>query len=137
MVPNVRYLLDTHVWLWAVLGDRRLSRAARRVLGSLTSAERVGLAAISLKEAAWLLARGRVVAAGRSWQDWLRQASRAPNIELMPLTIEVAIASEDFSSSFPTDPADRLIAAPARVNGFTLMTADDSLRDSREVATLW
>ena len=133
----MRYLLDTHVWVWSVLGDRRLGARARRTLAALPPAERVGLASISLKEAAWHLAHGRIVVSGQSWPGWLRQASRVPTLEVLPLTVEVAIASEEISASFPADPADRLIAATAKVNGLTLITADRAIRDAADVPTLW
>lgn len=134
----MKYLLDTHAWIWAVLDDRRLGRRARRILKSL-GASKVGLAAISLKEAAWLLARGRITiqTPGVSWADWLRQAAALPSLEILPLTTEVAIESEQFSRSFPRDPADRLIGATARVHGLTLLTRDRPIRKSREVTTVW
>lgn len=139
MVPFVRYLLDTHAWLWAVLGHARLGKAARRALATLEAGERVGLAAISLKEAAWLLARGRVVLTREAepWAGWLRTAATAPGLEVLPLTVEVAIESERFPDAFPRDPADRLIAATARVHEVTLLTADAALRRRAEVRTLW
>ena len=49
----------------------------------------------------------------------------------------IAIESERFSARFPSDPADRLIAATARVHDLTLLTQDRGLRASREVKTLW
>jgi PIN domain nuclease of toxin-antitoxin system len=135
----VRYLLDTHAWVWAVLSDRRVGAKARRTLAALDNAERIGLAAISLKEAAWHLARGRIVLADKtaSWADWLRDASSLPSLEILPLTVEVAIESERFSSRFPDDPADRLIAATARVHDLTLLTRDRAMRASQELKTLW
>ena len=133
------YLLDTHAWLWAVLGHARLGAAARRLLTAIGKDERVGLAAISLKEAAWLLARGRVVVKpdAAAWGAWLREAVVAPGLEVLPLTVEVAIESERFPDDFPSDPADRLIAATARVHDLTLVTADRELRVRRELRTLW
>ncbi|MFZ5468955.1 MAG: PIN domain-containing protein [Myxococcota bacterium] len=50
---------------------------------------------------------------------------------------DIAVDSEQFSSRFPKDPADRLIGATARVHGLTLLTRDENIRRSREVATLW
>lgn len=38
---------------------------------------------------------------------------------------------------FPTDPANRLIAATARVHDLTLLTRDRVMRASRELKTLW
>jgi PIN domain nuclease of toxin-antitoxin system len=139
VVPLVRYLLDTHAWVWAVLADRRLGARARRALARLESGERVGLAAISLKEAAWHLARGRIVLAERSasWAAWLREAASAAHLEILPLTVEVAIESEGFPPTFTSDPADRLIAATARIHDLTLLTGDRAMRKSPELRTLW
>ena len=135
----MRYLLDTHAWVWAVLGDRRLGRKARRAVAAIGESDRIALAAISLKEAAWQLAHGRIILAeaAASWADWLRDASTVPGLEILPLTVEIAIESERFSSAFPDDPADRLIAATARVHGLTLLTRDRGLQTSRELETLW
>jgi len=99
----------------------------------------VGLAAISLKEAAWLLAKGRVrlMKEAAPWAGWLREAATAPGLEVLPLTVEVAIESERFPASFPRDTADRLIAATARLHDLTLLTADTELHEQSDVRTLW
>jgi PIN domain nuclease of toxin-antitoxin system len=139
LVPDVRYLLDTHAWLWALLGHARLGAAARRVLAGIGEDEPIGLAAISLKEAAWLLARGRVAVKRdpAAWADWLRDAAAAPGLDVLPLTVEVAIESERLPDDFPSDPADRLIAATARLHDLTLLTADRAMRARSELRTLW
>ncbi|MBI1816356.1 MAG: type II toxin-antitoxin system VapC family toxin [Deltaproteobacteria bacterium] len=135
----MNYLLDTHAWLWGVLGDARLGRQARRAVASAAERTKIGLAAISLKEAAWLLAHQRIVlsAQASAWPDWLRAAASAPGLEVLPLTVEIAIASEQLPASFPKDPADRLIVATARRHGLTLITADSALRGQAHVPTLW
>lgn len=109
------------------------------MLAALGASERVGIAAISLKEAAWHLARGRIILAKEttSWAAWLREASSLPGLEILPLTVEIAIESELFSSRFPNDPADRLIDATARVHDLTLLTRDRAMRTSRELKSLW
>jgi len=135
----VKYLLDTHAWLWSVLDHPRLSRRARAVLNAVSAQERVGLAAISLKEAAWHLARGRVVVdeSFGPWSLWLRTAASSPPLEVLSLTADVAIESEQLGDSFPPDPADCLIAATARVHDLTLITSDTGIRRSGAVRTLW
>ena len=121
-----------------MLEPERLSRPARAALRGLEAGERVGLAAISLKEAAWHLAHKRItVNAPMDWGEWLRLAALDPRLETLPLTVDVAIDSERFPESFPADPADRLIAATARVHGLVLITADRPLRESDAVRTLW
>jgi PIN domain nuclease of toxin-antitoxin system len=141
MVPagSVKYLLDTHAWLWSVLDHPRLSRRARRILSAATPDDRVGLAAISLKEAAWHLARGRIEVdedAG-PWPLWLRNAAARPELELLPLTVDVAIESEHLGDAVSADPADCLIAATARIHGLTLITIDKAIQKSGAVRTLW
>jgi len=135
----VKYLLDTQVWLWSVLNHPRLSRRVRAALGAVPGQERVGLAAISLKEAAWHLAHGRVVVdeGFGPWPLWLRTAASSPHLDVLPLTVDVAIESEQLGDSFPPDPADRLIAATARVHDLTLITSDRPIQRSGKVRTLW
>jgi PIN domain nuclease of toxin-antitoxin system len=141
VVPRleVKYLLDTQAWLWSVLAHPRLSRRARAALEGMPAEERVGLAAISLKEAAWHLARGRIEVNKDfgPWALWLRRAASSPRLEVLPLTVDVAIESEQLGSSFPADPADCLISATARVHDLTVITSDAGIRKSRAVRTLW
>lgn len=133
------YLLDTQAWLWSVLAHPRLSRRARGLLTGLAPHEHIGIAAISLKEAAWHLAHRRIVIDERfgHWALWLRRAAAAPHLEVLPLTVDVAVESEQLGPSFPPDPAARLIAATARVHNLILITADKAIRRSRAVRTLW
>jgi PIN domain nuclease of toxin-antitoxin system len=135
----VKYVLDTQAWLWSVLDHPRLSRRARTALGSVPAQERIGIAAISLKEAAWHLAHRRIVVGETfgPWPLWLRTAASSPHLEILPLTVDVAIESEQLGDSLPLDPADRLIAATARVHDLTLITADRPMRKSAAVRTLW
>ncbi|MGH9158586.1 MAG: type II toxin-antitoxin system VapC family toxin [Vicinamibacteraceae bacterium] len=133
------YLLDTQAWVWSVLDHPRLSRRARATLRAVPEEGRVGIAAISLKEAAWHLARGRIVVDERfgSWPLWLRAAASSKHIEVLPLNVDVAIESEQLGDAFPPDPADRLITATARVHDLTLITSDEPIRKSKAVRTLW
>ena len=135
----MKYLLDTQAWIWSVLDHPRLSRRARSALRTAPRHERVGIAAISLKEAAWHLSHGRISVDDRfgPWPLWLRTAASAPYVEVLPLTVDVAIESEQLGDAFPADPADRLIAATARVHDLTLVTSDQPIRKSRAVRTLW
>jgi PIN domain nuclease of toxin-antitoxin system len=41
------------------------------------------------------------------------------------------------AASFPSDPADRLIVATALLEGIPLVTADDEIRRSKAVTTIW
>jgi PIN domain nuclease of toxin-antitoxin system len=89
-----------------VLDHPRLSRRARVALSAISAQERVGLAAISLKEAAWHLVRERIVIdeSFGPWALWLRTASSSPHLDVLPLTVDVAIESEQLGDSFQPTP---------------------------------
>jgi len=125
-------LLDTHIWLWALLDPARLSRAVRALLAS--PAETLRLSPISVWEAMMLAERGRIALEPdpRSWLD--RALATAPVTEA-PLTFEVAMASRSIALEH-RDPADRFIAASALVFDLTLVTADARLLDCPDIEVL-
>jgi len=97
------------------------------------------LSLVTRVKIAWDLAHGRVVVdeGFGPWPLWLRTAASAPDLEVLPLTVDVAIDSEQLGDSFPQDPADRLIAATARVHDLTLITSDRPMQRSAVVRRVW
>ena len=125
-------LLDTHIWLWALLDPARLSRAVRALLAS--PAETLRLSPISVWEAVMLAERGRI-ALEPDPRSWLDRALAAAPVAEAPLTFEVAMASRSIALEH-RDPADRFIAASALVFGLTLVTADARLLDCPDIEVL-
>lgn len=128
-------LLDTHVWLWWLLGSDRLPTKERVELDRLASRSALRLAAVSLWEAQMLHAKGRLVL-DRPFDVWIRDAAAGAVIEIAPLDVEVVIALDGLPHSFHGDPADRLIVATARTHRIPLATYDRVIRKSR-VAAIW
>jgi PIN domain nuclease of toxin-antitoxin system len=128
-------LLDTHVWLWWLLGSDKLTLKERHELDRLASRGALGLAAVSLWEAQMLNAKGRLTL-DRSFDIWIREAAAANVIRVLPLDVEVVIAVNGLPASFHGDPADRLIVATSRAHELSLATYDSAIRRSR-VTTLW
>ena len=126
-------VVDTHAWLWWVGEPARLGREARR---SLDSAKRIGVPAICCLEVAALAARGRVTL-DRPPLAWMQQALAMPRVELLPLTPAIAVKAAGLPSSFPGDPADRLIVASALVEGAVLVTRDAAIQNASVVETVW
>jgi PIN domain nuclease of toxin-antitoxin system len=60
---------------------------------------------------------------------------RAVPMTAAPITVEVALATASIKLPH-RDPADRILAATARVYGLTLVTADDLLLRARQVPML-
>lgn len=131
----MRVLLDTHVWLWWLLGSGRLGTRERAALDRLASRAALGLAAVSLWEAQMLHTKGRLVL-DRPFDIWIREAAAAAVIAIAPLDVEVVIAVDGLQGSFHGDPADRLIVATARAHRLPLATYDRNIRRSRTV-TVW
>lgn len=117
-------LLDTHVWIWLMNGDKRLkaSPAMRRIQRAAASAS-VFVSVISVWEVGMLEAKGRILLP-LDGLGWVQQALAAPGISLAALTPEVAIESSRLPGEFPGDPADRILVATCRNLGAALVTHD-------------
>ena len=129
-------LLDTHVWLWWLLGQPELSAAERDALDALAAAGSLpGISAISLWEAQMLARKGRLEL-DAALADWLPTAAAAETVTVLPLDVAVVFALDALPAGFHGDPADRIIVATARAHGLPLATRDKSIRRSR-AARLW
>jgi PIN domain nuclease of toxin-antitoxin system len=129
-------LLDTHVWLWWLLGQPELSAAERDALDALATAGSLpGISAISLWEAQMLARKGRLEL-DAALADWLPTAAAAETVAVLPLDVAVVLALDALPAGFHGDPADRIIVATARAHGLPLATRDKSIRRSR-AARLW
>lgn len=127
-------LLDTHVWLWWLLGQPDLPTAERAALDALMAAgRRPCVSAISLWEAQMLWAKGRLQV-DMPLARWLPIAAEA--VDVMPLALDVVLALDDLPARFHGDPADRIVVATARAHGLALATHDGAIRRAR-VARLW
>jgi len=131
----VKVLLDTHVWLWWLLGSERLRPQERRSLDRLAASGSSHIAAMSLWEAQMLHAKGRL-ALDRPFKTWLREAASPAVVEILPLDVEVVIALHQLPVGFHGDPADRLIVATGLAHGLVLATHDQAIRSSG-VITIW
>lgn len=114
-------LLDTHVIQWWSAEPDRLSTTAAL---ALSSADELAVAAISWFELAWLAHHERIVVT-IPLTSWLQQLSAG--VRTIPLTAAIGAAAATLPSTFPGDPADRLIYATAVEHGYRLVTKDRRL----------
>ena len=130
----MKYLLDTHVVIWWLNDDRKLSKAYARLLErSERSGTAMGISAITLWEIAKLVERGRLELT-QSVGDSLEQLETSALVTILPLTGRVALESTRLGGRFHPDPIDQLIVATARCHGLTLLTVDERIRESGVVA---
>ena len=128
----MNYLLDTHVWLWAESAPDRIPVAIQRKL--MDAEASLWLSPISLWEASVLAERGRIRLREPRRQTLLAMYTGGPGLEA-PLTGDIALASRDLDVA-TQDPADRFIAATAKLQGLTLVTVDGRLLGARDVDIL-
>jgi PIN domain nuclease of toxin-antitoxin system len=125
-------VLDTHALIYDALPPARLSARARK---AIAFADReLACSDISLWEIAMLIARKRldpVIDARQFLDDMIA----ARHVRVLLITAEIAVLSQSDAFSHG-DPADRLIAATARLHRATLITSDAKLRKLKEVANL-
>lgn len=127
-------ILDTHVWVWWVSQDRRLTEAYRAALAQ-HQPEGLGVSAISCWEIAKLVEVGRL-RLSIPVLSWVEQALSQPGVRLLDLTPRIAVASAELPAPFHRDPADQILVATARVFDAPLLTADEKLQQYPHVRTL-
>ena len=118
-------LLDSHVLHWWSAEPDRLSAVART---AVLEADELAVASITWFELAWLADQERINVS-IPISTWLEGLSA--QVRTVGTTSAIALAAVALPSSFPGDPADRLIYATAVEHGWPLVTKDRRLRDHR------
>jgi PIN domain nuclease of toxin-antitoxin system len=128
----VKLLLDTHIWLWYLLGDERLSTNLQTVIAEETT--ELWLSPISIWETLILAEKGRISLQPNA-VAWIDLALQTLEIFEAPLVYQIAILSRQIELPHQ-DPADRFIAATAVHYNLILATVDSNLTGVSWLQTL-
>lgn len=128
----MRYLLDTNAWLRWFHRPQEICAATRQMLNA---AQVVGLSPMSIIEVAQKAHKGKLILP-LPVDVWVRQSLPAGRVKLLPITVDVALASYTWPDDFHGDPADRIIAATANEHRLTLVTSDEKLLARSDLQTL-
>lgn len=131
-MPRLKYLLDTHAFLWAATDEDRLSMKAARAIYT-TPYERLAIADVSLQEIGLLLQAGRIEFHGSPTTVLGHLLSY---VSVLPITLDIALAAPALALPHG-DQFDRIIAATAKVHRLPLITKDANITDAAVVATIW
>ena len=129
-------LLDTHVLVWMVAGEDRLSRHAKSAIQRARLSDGLGIADVTIWELAFLIARG-ALRTHSTIENTVRNFVTRSGVIVKPITAEVAVLATQFPEDYPKDPIDRLIGATARAEGIALVTRDEKIRRSPLLKTIW
>ena len=128
----MRLLLDTHIWLWSHLEPDRLGKGVAEALEE--SNHELWLSPISLCELLILVKKNKV-ALDQPVVKWVAQALERAPLREAHVTFEIALDLQKIDPPL-RDPADRFLAATARVFDLTLVTADERLLALKDVSLM-
>jgi PIN domain nuclease of toxin-antitoxin system len=131
-MARLKYLLDTHAFLWAATDEDRLSSKAARAVAT-TPYEQLAIADVTLQEIGLLLHSGRISFSGSPASVL---GSLLHYVTVLPITLEIALVAPTLALPHG-DQFDRIITATAKVHRLPLITKDANITDSSIVATVW
>src|SRR5260370_15848426 len=113
MGRSLLILVDTHVFVWLAFDQNQISTKARAAIDEARD-RGVGLAIsdMTLWEVGTLAIRGRIHL-GISLESFLQQVET--HFVVFPITVRAGARSMSFPTTYPKDPADRIIAATSLV----------------------
>jgi PIN domain nuclease of toxin-antitoxin system len=135
MGRSLLILLDTNVVLWVAFDADRLSKKAKE---TIEEARRTGqglaISDMTLLELAMLASKKRI-RLDVSAEGFLSQVETS--FSVLPMNAQICTCAFALPPRYLKDPADRIIAATALVEGLKLITADREIRKSGVVPTIW
>jgi PIN domain nuclease of toxin-antitoxin system len=112
-------------------GNTNLARRTVSLIGKAAKENALFVSAITLWEMSMLVAKEKIIL-DMPVLEWILKGLRAPGINLVPLTPQIAVESCQLQGKFHGDPADRIIVATARIEELTLITRDQKILDFGE-----
>ena len=119
-----RFLLDTHVVLWWLFDDHRLTALARSIIQN--PANTIFVSSASGWEISTKYRLGKLPHAEEAVRN-LPSLLRRARMDVLPITIEHALAAGALPGPH-RDPFDRMLIAQSRIEGVPIMTSDTAFK---------
>lgn len=129
-------LMDTCAIVWDALEPEKLTSKALETIDNGYKHNELVISDISIWEISMLIKKGRIEVATTT-ANFLNLFIQYRNITILSISPEVAELSVNFDSQINKDPADRIIAATSIIHNAQLVTADQNLRKSTILNTVW
>jgi PIN domain nuclease of toxin-antitoxin system len=128
----MRVLVDTHALLWAVTGDRKLSKRAHSVLASFTN--EVFVSAASAWEITTKHRLGKLPSAEELVADFARIVEQL-GFQPLPISIDHAQRAGNLPGDH-RDPFDRMLIAQAQSENLALVS-NEQIVDHYGIKRIW
>ena len=132
----MKYLLDTHTWIWWHTQPHKLSKNVKSLMSDTDNYDELLLSAISPWEFCKLIEKGRLGVSSTPL-DWIKQALDMSGLRLVPLSPIIAYKSTILPQPFHSDPADQIIVATAKEENAVILTKDKMILGYKQVSALW
>ena len=129
-------LLDTCAIIWDALEPSRFSDRILSIIAEADKKNALMVADISMWEIAMLIKKRRLEIDSTA-AHLLNLFLQSRSITVQSITPEIAELSVSFGTEMHNDPADRIIAATAIIHSAQLVTADENLRATELLDTIW
>ena len=132
----MKYLLDTHTWIWWHMNPSKLSKKVKQLISTTEKYDELLLSAISPWEFCKLLEKNKIGISCNP-EDWLITALNMPKFRLIALSPGIAYRSTVLPQPFHDDPGDQIIVATAREENAIILTKDKRIQNYKHVKSLW
>ncbi len=125
-IKQHKLVLDTHVWIWLMMGSSQLSRSFQEAIKQSQKHHGILVSIISVWEVG-MLAEKKRIQLDMDPLDWVFQALDFSGMRLVQISPKIAIQSTRLPGAVHGDPADRILVATAHEENAVLVTCDEKL----------
>jgi PIN domain nuclease of toxin-antitoxin system len=119
----VRYLFDTHAWLWLLLAPKRVGKKTKALV--LDGRHEFHLSIASAWEIAVKHAAGRL-ALPEDPLEYVQSRTRDDGVKLLPIRLE-HVCGAAVLPRHHADPFDRLLVSQARAEDLAIISHDENV----------
>ena len=132
----MKYLLDTHTLIWAIVEPGKLSERVRQILE--TTESQIAVSAITFWEISLKHGLGKVILENISPEDF-PGLCRQMEIEIIPVEADICSTYHQLQVFYHRDPFDRMLVWLAKRRGYVLLSKDATLKqyESEGITVIW